>query len=125
MSDSHEFRVSHLVRSSFMSLTYRDLLAHVKSQIREVDVRQAQAMLAEGAHAVDVREQDEVEQGVIPGATAIPRGFLEAKIEDAVRDRDEPVVVYCAGGARSAFATQSLHDLGYTNVVSLAGGFGA
>jgi adenylyltransferase/sulfurtransferase len=108
-----------------MSLTYRDLLAQVKSQIREVDVRQAQAMLAEGAHAIDVREQDEVEQGFIPGATAIPRGFLESKIEDAVRDRDEPVVVYCAGGARSAFATQSLHDLGYTNVVSLAGGFGA
>jgi adenylyltransferase/sulfurtransferase len=108
-----------------MSLTYRDLLAQVKSQIREVDVRQAQAMLAEGAHAIDVREQDEVEQGLIPGATAIPRGFLESKIEDAVRDRDEPVVVYCAGGARSAFATQSLHDLGYTNVVSLAGGFGA
>ncbi len=108
-----------------MSLTYRDLLAQVKSQIREVDARQAQALIAEGAHAIDVREQDEVEQGLIPGATAIPRGFLESKIEDAVRDRDEPVVVYCAGGARSAFATQSLHDLGYTNVVSLAGGFGA
>src|SRR6478735_4279297 len=125
MSESYEPRISHLVRSRVMSLTYRDLLAQVKSQIREVDARQAQAMLAEGARAIDVREQDEVEQGVIPGATAIPRGFLESKIEDAVRDRDEPVVVYCAAGARSAFATQSLLDLGYTNVVSLVGGFGA
>lgn len=108
-----------------MSVTYRDLLARVKTQIREVDSQQARSMIAEGAHAIDVREPDEVAQGVIPGATAIPRGFLESRIEDAVRDRSEPIVVYCAGGARSAFATQSLHDLGYTNVVSLAGGFGA
>src|SRR6478735_9031002 len=108
-----------------MSITYRDLLAQVKTEIREVDAQQAQQMFANGARAIDVREPDEVEQGLIPGATAIPRGFLEARIEDAVRDRDEPAVVYCAGGARSAFATQSLHDLGYTNVVSLAGGFGA
>jgi adenylyltransferase/sulfurtransferase len=108
-----------------MAVTYRDLLAQVKTQIREVDAAQAQAMIAEGAHAIDVREPDEVAQGTVPGATAIPRGFLESRIEDAVRDRDEPIVVYCAGGARSAFATQSLHELGYTNVVSLAGGFGA
>ena len=108
-----------------MPTTYRDLLAQVKSQIGEVDANEAQALVASGAHAIDVREPDEVAQGVIPGATAIPRGFLESRIEDAVRGRDEPIVVYCAGGARSAFATQSLHDLGYTNVVSLAGGFGA
>lgn len=108
-----------------MSITYRDLLAQVKANIREVDTTQARSLIAEGAHAIDVREPDEVAQGVIPGATAIPRGFLESRIEDAVRDRDEPIVVYCAGGARSAFATQSLYDLGYTNVVSMAGGFGA
>jgi len=108
-----------------MPTTYRDLLAQVKSQIGEVDASEAQELIDSGAHAIDVREPDEVAQGVIPGATAIPRGFLEARIEDVVRDRNEPVVVYCAGGARSAFATQSLHDLGYTNVVSLAGGFGA
>ena len=81
-------------------------------------------MLAEGAHAIDVREQDEVEQGLIPGATAIPRGFLEAKIEDAVRDRDEPVVVYCAGGVRSAFATRRWSNLA-TPKSSRSGGFGA
>ena len=108
-----------------MSVTYRDLLAQVKSKIREVDTAQARSLIAEGATAIDVREPDEVAQGVIPGATVIPRGFLESRIEDAVRNRDEPIVIYCAGGHRSAFATQSLHDLGYTNVVSLAGGFGA
>ncbi len=108
-----------------MPTTYRDLLDQVKSRIGEVDANGAQAQIAAGAHAIDVREPDEVAQGVIPGATAIPRGFLEARIEDTVRDRDEPIVVYCAGGARSAFATESLHELGYTDVVSLAGGFGA
>jgi adenylyltransferase/sulfurtransferase len=82
-------------------------------------------MIGEGARAIDVREPDEVAQGVIPGATAIPRGFLESRIEDTVTDRDQPLVVYCAGGARSAFAAKSLHQMGYTNVVSMAGGFTA
>ena len=108
-----------------MPSTYRDLLANVKTRIREVDASGAQSLIDSGAHAVDVREPDEVAQGTVPGATTIPRGFLEARIEDAVRDHDAPIVVYCAGGARSAFAAESLAQLGYTNVVSLAGGFGA
>ena len=89
-----------------MPPTYRDLLDQVKSRINEVDAAGAQALLDSGAQAIDVREPDEVAQGVIPGAAAIPRGFLEARIEDTVRDRDEPVVIYCAGGARSAFAAE-------------------
>lgn len=108
-----------------MSTTYRDLLERTKTAIAEVDTFTAQEMIARGARAIDVREPDEVEQGIVPGATVIPRGFLEARIEDAVRDRDHPIVLYCAGGARSAFAAKSLQDLGYTDVVSLAGGFGA
>jgi adenylyltransferase/sulfurtransferase len=108
-----------------MSLTYRDLLSKVKTEIAEVDLADAQALLANGAHAVDLREPDETDQGIIPGATVIPRGFLEARIEEAVRDRDAPIVLYCAGGARSAFGAQSLAQLGYTHVVSLIGGFGA
>ena len=108
-----------------MPATYRDLLEQVKTRIAEVDAVGAQALIDAGAVAVDVREADEVAQGMVPGATAIPRGFLESRIEDAVRDRETPIVVYCAGGARSAFATESLHQLGYTNVSSLAGGFGA
>ncbi|MGN6033197.1 MAG: rhodanese-like domain-containing protein, partial [Thermomicrobiales bacterium] len=110
---------------SSQPVSYRDLLAQVKEQIAEVDARQAQGLIAEGAAAIDVREADEVAQGLVPGAVAIPRGFLESRIEDAVRDRDAPVVVYCAGGVRSAFAARSLQELGYTNVVSMAGGFGA
>ncbi|HEY7034060.1 MAG TPA: molybdopterin-synthase adenylyltransferase MoeB [Thermomicrobiales bacterium] len=108
-----------------MSTTYRDLLERTRREIDEVDAIAARGLLDRGARAIDVREPDEVEQGAIPGALAIPRGFLEARIEDAVRDRDQPVVLYCAGGMRSAFAAKSLQELGYTNVVSLAGGFGA
>ena len=108
-----------------MAMNYRDLLERTKQQITEVDAAGAANLLAAGARAIDVREADEVAQGLIPGAAAIPRGFLEARIEDTVRDRDQPIVLYCAGGARSAFAAKSLQDLGYTTVVSLVGGFGA
>jgi len=106
-----------------MTTTYRDLLEKTRASIREVSADEAQALLDRGAIAVDVREADEVEQGAIPGALHIPRGFLESRIEESVPDKDRPVVVYCAGGARSAFAAQTLELLGYRNVVSLAGGF--
>jgi molybdopterin/thiamine biosynthesis adenylyltransferase/rhodanese-related sulfurtransferase len=72
---------------------------------------------------VDVRERDEWDEGHIPGAVHIPRGSLESRIETAFPGRDEPLVVYCQSGARSAFATKTLEELGYTNVVNLAGGF--
>ncbi|MDQ3401472.1 MAG: molybdopterin-synthase adenylyltransferase MoeB, partial [Chloroflexota bacterium] len=74
---------------------------------------------------LDVREADEVEQGIIPGSVHIPRGFLELRIEDAILDKDGPVIVYCAGGTRSVLAAKTLTDLGYTDVSSLAGGFTA
>jgi molybdopterin/thiamine biosynthesis adenylyltransferase/rhodanese-related sulfurtransferase len=72
---------------------------------------------------LDVREADEYEQGALPGAIHIPRGFLESQVESRIPDRDAPLVVYCAGGNRSAFAAKTLGELGYTNVVSMAGGF--
>jgi adenylyltransferase/sulfurtransferase len=108
-----------------MPTTYRDLLGAVKTRIREVNAGEARQLIDSGAVAIDVREPDEVAQGVVPGAVTIPRGFLESRIEDTVRDREAPVVLYCAGGARSAFAAESLQQLGYENVVSLEGGFGA
>ncbi len=104
--------------------TYRDLLEQTKRRITEVSPTDAQTLVHRGAALIDVREADEVEQGLIPGATHIPRGFLEARVEETVREHATPIVVYCAGGARSAFAAKALADLGYTDVVSLAGGFG-
>jgi molybdopterin/thiamine biosynthesis adenylyltransferase len=63
--------------------------------------------------------------GVIKGAITIPRGFLELRIEQALPDKSQNVVVYCQGGVRSAMAAKALEDLGYENVQSMAGGFGA
>src|SRR6185437_15141622 len=70
-----------------------------------------------------VREQDDWDEGHIPGAVHIPRGYLESRIESAAPDRSKQVVVYCAGGSRSAFAAKTLEELGYENVTSLAGGY--
>jgi molybdopterin/thiamine biosynthesis adenylyltransferase/rhodanese-related sulfurtransferase len=104
---------------------FRELLAQAKSEIQEVDpVDAASRVEAGGTVLLDVREPDEWEQGAIPGALHIPRGHLEAQIETRIVDKSVPVVVYCAGGVRSAFATKTLQDLGYGNVVSMAGGFG-
>src|SRR5918997_1496910 len=109
-----------------MSASYRDLLDRAKAVIREADAFEAHHLIDDrGALALDVREQDEVDQGVIPGAVHIPRGFLETRVEDEARDKARPVVVYCAGGVRSAFAAVTLQELGYRDVVSLAGGFNA
>jgi sulfur-carrier protein adenylyltransferase/sulfurtransferase len=104
--------------------TYRELLNQIKAEIEEIDASRA-AELVEDADAVfvDVRERDEWDEGHIPGATHVPRGFLESRVEKAVPDQSTPVVVYCASGARSAFAAKTLEELGYDDVVSLAGGF--
>jgi molybdopterin/thiamine biosynthesis adenylyltransferase/rhodanese-related sulfurtransferase len=101
--------------------TYRELLEQVKAEIAEVDAREAQAV--SGAAWIDVREGDEWQEGHIPGAVHVPRGFLESRIEGVVADKTKPIIVYCAAGARSAFAAKTLLDLGYENVSSLIGGF--
>jgi molybdopterin/thiamine biosynthesis adenylyltransferase/rhodanese-related sulfurtransferase len=101
--------------------TYRELLQETKSGIDEIDADAAKAL--DGAVWIDVREADEWQEGHLPGAVHIPRGFLESRVEAAAPDKSTPVVVYCASAARSAFAAKSLQELGYEDVHSLAGGF--
>jgi sulfur-carrier protein adenylyltransferase/sulfurtransferase len=101
--------------------TYRELLARVRDEIEEIGT--AEARERDSALFLDVREQNEWDEGVLPGAVHIPRGELEQRIEGLVPDRSREIVVYCAGGSRSAFAAKSLGELGYENVVNLAGGF--
>jgi molybdopterin/thiamine biosynthesis adenylyltransferase/rhodanese-related sulfurtransferase len=101
--------------------SYRDLLAQTKSEISELDAAQARAL--DGAVWVDVRELDEWQEGHLPGAVHVPRGFLESRIEAVAPDKEQPVVLYCASAARSAFAAKSLSELGYASAHSLAGGF--
>jgi sulfur-carrier protein adenylyltransferase/sulfurtransferase len=104
--------------------TFRDLLRETKSRIHEVDTARAAADLEKaGTVVLDVREPDEYEQGALPGAIHIPRGHLESQVEGRVPDHDAHLVVYCAGGTRSAFAADTLSQLGYTDVVSVIGGF--
>jgi sulfur-carrier protein adenylyltransferase/sulfurtransferase len=103
--------------------SYRDLLQHVKSEIDEIDPPTASDLVGKETLFLDVRERDEWEEGHIPGAVFVPRGNLESRIESVEADRDRPIVVYCAGGSRSAFAAKSLQELGYTNVLSLTGGY--
>jgi sulfur-carrier protein adenylyltransferase/sulfurtransferase len=104
--------------------TPRDLLAQAKSVIVEVAPEEAEKRLGEdGVTFLDVREPDEYQQGAIPGAVHLPRGHLEFQVEGRIPDKSQPVVVYCAGGARSALAAKTLGEIGYRDVVSMAGGF--
>jgi molybdopterin/thiamine biosynthesis adenylyltransferase/rhodanese-related sulfurtransferase len=105
--------------------TFKDLLAAAKAVITEVDTATAAERIGAGDVVVlDVREPDEYAEGALPGALHIPRGHLEAQVEGRITDKNAPVVVYCAGGVRSAFAARTLGELGYSNVLSMAGGFG-
>ena len=104
--------------------TYRELLSEAKAEIDEVDAVQAHGMIESGDPLiVDVREQDEWDEGRIPGAVHVPRGHLESRIERVAPDHDRSILLYCAVGNRSAFAARTLAELGYTDVVSLSGGF--
>ncbi|MBI2061408.1 MAG: molybdopterin-synthase adenylyltransferase MoeB [Nitrospirae bacterium] len=105
---------------------FEDLMRQVRASIREVPPAQVNRQLGEGTpvHLLDVREKDEFDAGHVKGALFIPRGFLEIKVEDAIPDKESPVIVYCQGGVRSAMAAKAMQDLGYTNVLSMSGGFG-
>lgn len=111
----------------------REIMRKARQQVPEWSATQVRESLAqqreEGAQAqdvtlVDVREKNEWNEGHIPGAIHVPRGFLELQIEEAVPDKDQTVVLYCAGGVRSLMAGNTLQQMGYRNVISMAGGFG-
>jgi molybdopterin/thiamine biosynthesis adenylyltransferase/rhodanese-related sulfurtransferase len=104
---------------------FRDLLRQVKSQITETTPEVVHERLDAGDRPVllDVREDAEVANGMVPGARHLGRAHFESRAEDVVPDKDAEVVVYCASGVRSAFAARQLEELGYTNVSSMNGGF--
>ena len=104
---------------------FRDLLKAAKEEVGEVAPEQIKERLArrESFQLLDVREQDEVAAGMIPGAAHLSRAHFESRVEDVIPDKDAEIVVYCAGGVRSAFSAKMMRELGYTNVTSMAGGF--
>jgi molybdopterin/thiamine biosynthesis adenylyltransferase/rhodanese-related sulfurtransferase len=110
-----------------MAKTYSDLFSEVRQNVKTLPLEELKQRLdkANGRSftLVDVREKDEFRQGYIPGAIHIPRGFLEMQAEQKLPDKQAEIIVYCAGGTRSAFAAKTLAELGYTNVKSANPGF--
>jgi molybdopterin/thiamine biosynthesis adenylyltransferase/rhodanese-related sulfurtransferase len=108
-----------------MAQTYADLIASVRKSIRELslDELKKRIELKTPMTLIDVREKDEFRAGFIPGAMSLPRGFLEIQVEQKVPDKNAPIVLYCAGGTRSALAAKTLQELGYSNVESANPGF--
>jgi len=110
-----------------MAITAQDLVASAKQQITEIDTSAAQSQLGSSL-ILDVREPAEFSAGHLPGAVNIPRGLLEFKIDSHPEfqgKQQEPIVVYCQTGGRSALAAMVLNQLGYGGAVSMAGGFKA
>src|SRR5437764_15412300 len=111
----------------------REIMRRARRQVPEWTPAQVRETLAhqKGSDSnaqdivlVDVREKHERNEGYIPGAVHVPRGFLELQIEEAVPDKSKTVVLYCAGGVRSLMARRTLHKLGYDKAISMSGGFG-
>src|ERR1700683_2451033 len=107
-----------------MSPSGAEVLREIKSRIDEVDPGVVREQITNGAVLVDVRETAEFAAGHIPGAKHVPRSSLESRIEGAVPDHSQHVILYCASGNRSAWAARTLlDDLGYDSVESMTGGF--
>ena len=103
--------------------SFHQILSEAKSRIQETDAPGSVALLSEGYMILDVREPEEYEQGSVPNALHIPRGILESNIENHIPNYAQPIIVMCASGVRSVFATETLNQMGYSTVISMNGGF--
>ncbi len=110
-----------------MPAGWKDFVEAARKLVPEISVADFEARRLRGEHFVlmDVREDEERKGGYIPGAIHVSRGMLEFKVTQVVPDLNTPIVAYDAGGNRSLLAGKALKELGYTNVVSLQGGFGS
>ncbi|MGA3027094.1 MAG: rhodanese-like domain-containing protein [Bryobacteraceae bacterium] len=106
---------------------FRTLVSEANAHIRHMDTKDLGRLISDRADfiLIDVRETEEWTNGHAVGAQHISRGVLEGRIEAAVPGKDKRVILYCAGGARSALAAESLQRMGYSNVWSLDGGIAA
>jgi rhodanese-related sulfurtransferase len=109
-----------------MTDRYQKLVAEAKKHITEISPQDAAVKLNRGeAVIVDVRDQDEWDEGHIPGANHMSRGTIELDIEEKAPDPNTMIICHCGGGGRSALTAESLHKMGYKNVRSMAGGLKA
>lgn len=104
---------------------FTQLVNDAKAQVKEIGPADLKRMQESGEifSLIDVREPDEHAAGIIPGATVMPRGILERDIDKITTDKNRTLVIYCAGGARSALSALNLKKMGFTSAISLAGGY--
>lgn len=110
-----------------MAKTFEQLMREARSEVKELTVQEVNKLLANNGKVLllDVREKEEFREGHLEGAVSLPRGFLEIKVEATVSDKKTPIIAYCAGGVRSLLAAKDMKEMGYEDVISMSGGFGA
>ncbi len=109
-----------------MAKTFKQLMDEARKDVHEWTADQVEKALSNGdSHKlIDVREKDEYREGHLPGAISVPRGFLDMQVEEVVPDKSTQLILYCAGGTRSLLAGRTLREMGYSDVVSMSGGYG-
>jgi adenylyltransferase/sulfurtransferase len=116
------------VEEELMAKNFQEIMAEARKEIPEISAQQVNESLKKNGKSpilIDVRESDEWRQGHLEGALPLPRGFLEIKVESLIPDKNSPIIAYCAGGVRSLLAAKVMKEMGYQNVSSMAGGYGA
>ena len=104
---------------------FKLLVEEAKKEIREIDVHELKNLQNHGEDValIDVREKEDADKEMIPGAVHVSRGMLEYSIDKVTTDKDKKIVLYCGGGSRSALAAASLQKMGFRNVSALSGGY--
>jgi len=107
------------------SNAFQKLVNDAKTRVRECNVQEVKKRLDAGEkfYLVDTREESEWARGHLPGAIHLSKGIIERDIEQKIPDKNAPVVLYCGGGFRSALAGDNIQKMGYTNVISMDGGW--
>ena len=105
------------------SAEFLEIVNDAKSRITECDVDEARHRIENGAVLIDVREDNEFEAGHARGARHMGRGIIERDIVETYPDKSTELILYCGGGYRSALAADMLQKMGYTNVLSMDGGW--
>jgi len=107
------------------SAGFLKLVNEAKSRVKETDVHAVKKQMDAGEkfYLVDTREDSEWSNGRLPGAVHLSKGIIERDIEKTIPDKNAEIVLYCGGGFRSALAADNLQQMGYTNVISMDGGW--
>ncbi len=104
---------------------FLEIAEDAKSRVKEVSVEETRERIKTGTNLIDVREDNEWEAGHAQGAAHLGRGIIERDIVGEFPDKDAELILYCGGGYRSALAADNLQKMGYTKVLSMAGGWAA